>query len=381
MRAFSLARKLPHYGYEVILFASRVRVGISMLAHLEDDVRIEEMPDLLPRRIRNGGLSPIDTVMRMVRVLFHEVDLVQTFDHRPAVLFPALIAKLRWGAIWISDWADLWGVDGIGRTRGGIWGRLLTWFDEYFESRIRRWADGVTVIGTELYERAERQGARQEKLHTLPPGSNIDLIQPMSKVDAREVFHLPINSPILGFSGFAPYDQELLANVVIEFLNLNGDGWVIACGQVPILVSRLIAHHRFSSRFRDFGVLPFNEVGRCLACADVLILPYTDTSVNRGRFPNKFGDYLAVGRPVATNPTGDLGEIVLREELGIVVEENPLLMAQSITQLIHDHNMCERIGERARRYAEESNSWHVLAAEVSFFYQGFAGVGPGSLEE
>jgi hypothetical protein len=47
-------------------------------------------------------------------------------------------------------------------------------------------------------------------------------------------------------------------------------------------------------------------------------LPYPDNPRNRGRWPNKFGDYVALQRPVLTNPTGDVGVMVEKWNLGFL---------------------------------------------------------------
>ena len=54
------------------------------------------------------------------------------------------------------------------------------------------------------------------------------------------------------------------------------------------------------SRIITPGSIPYADLGRYLAAADVLALPLPDVANSRARCPIKFGDYLAAGRPVVS---------------------------------------------------------------------------------
>jgi glycosyltransferase involved in cell wall biosynthesis len=92
--------------------------------------------------------------------------------------------------------------------------------------------------------------------------------------------------------------------------------------------------------------------------------------VNAARFPNRFGDYLAAGRPIATNPTGDVGEIVEREQVGIVAPDEPRAFADAVLRLLDDPSASEAMGRRSRGLAETRYSWKALVEPLAGFYQG-----------
>jgi glycosyltransferase involved in cell wall biosynthesis len=106
-----------------------------------------------------------------------------------------------------------------------------------------------------------------------------------------------------------------------------------------------------------------------LACADVLLLPYTNRSVNRFRYPNKLGDYLAAGRPIVTNLTGDLGQLVADERVGLIAEDTPESFARAVQRLFDDESLREELGQRGRELAESKLDWRFLAAGLERFYQ------------
>ncbi len=368
MRSFSLARQLVPLGYEVTLVASRSTPGLSLRHSNEDGVQQIEMPDLLPRRVRHGGLSPMDILMRSTWLLSKRFDLIHAFDHRPAVILPALIGRRAKKALFVSDWADLWGSEGIASERSSNLGKLMGHLDDYVENRIRLRADGVTAISSDLDRRLDEQGVPKGLRMILPPGANLDLIRPIDKETARIKLGLPADTHIVAFSGFAPYDQTFLFQAILHLLRKDQRVRVISSGAVVASLADLAKREGFAKRVIQYGTLALDEIGTVLGAADVLLLPYLNTPVNRGRFPNKFGDYLAAGRPIVTHRTGDLGELVGREDLGILSSEIPEEFAEDVLKLLHSPAERLRMGRNARRFAEQHWSWKLRAQQLSAFY-------------
>ena len=366
MRGFSLARQLVSLGHSVYLLASRSQAGITSRATIKDGVRIVEMPDLFPTRARNGGLSPLDSLERMLWIGRRRFDIVHAFDHRPAVSFPSIVGRAR-GAILISDWADLWGEGGIAEERGGV-GRMLGRLDNFWERKFRQWADGATVITSHLGRRLEAFGMPAQRQLLLPPGANTDLIRPLNREEARRWYGLSADARIVVFTGFAPYDTDLLVSVVWRILFADPGTMVVASGRVPEALRVDLRRRGLDGRLRDLGVVPFADLEKVLACADVLLLPYANKEVNLGRFPNRFGDYLASGRVIVTNRTGDLGDMVEANRIAVLAPEAPDEFAGEVAHLLNDAPRCEEYALRARRFAEDALSWKALACRVEEFY-------------
>jgi glycosyltransferase involved in cell wall biosynthesis len=110
-----------------------------------------------------------------------------------------------------------------------------------------------------------------------------------------------------------------------------------------------------------------------LAAGDLMLLPFRDSPVNRGRYPNKLGDYLAAGRPVLTNRTGDLGQLVEQERVGALAGETGAAMAAVAFELLQDPDRLEELGRRARRLAETRMSWGQRAMELEAAYRRVVG--------
>jgi glycosyltransferase involved in cell wall biosynthesis len=368
MRSISLARQLVRLNHEVTLVASRARPGCRIRHTLIDGVDQFEMPDFLPGRVRHGGLSPVDLAFRSMWISARRFDVIHTFEHRPAVIVPALIGRSRAGSLFVSDWADLWGREGIAALRGSPLEKLLGRADGYFELQVRRRADGVTAISTDLFHRLEMLGISETRRMILPPGANLDLITPVDKVATRGVLGLPPAAIIVAFSGYAPYDQEFISQAILDLLRLDRQVLVISTGNFLSPPALSMQEAGWAGRVIQFGSLPLAENGVVLGAADVLLLPYLDKPINRGRFPNKFGDFLATGRPIVSHRTGDLGRIIEGKDFGLLSSEEPEEFARDVLNLAHSDADLERMGMNARRFAEQDWSWRLRAEQVRDFY-------------
>lgn len=364
-RAHSLGRHLVKRGHAVTLLAGGATPGVLKRGTLEG-VELVESFDLLPRRARESGLSAFDIASRFA-VLFREKwDLVHCFEHRPSVSLPGLVLRRTRRAACVFDWADLWGAEGIAAERGALARLSLGALDGFMENRVRHFADALTVINTALLQRA---GARfSAPVHLLPVGANSDLIHPLPQTEARRQLGLPFDRAIALHAGLAPYDITYLARSFIALAKMHPGALLVIAGRPFANLRREVAAAGLSDHVLELGMLDRTALTTAMACSDVLLLPYTDRAVNRFRYPNKLGDYLSAGRAIVTNRTGDLGKLVLEEDVGVVAEDTPEAFATAIKQLFDDQPRREELGRRGRALAESKLDWRFLAAGLESFY-------------
>jgi len=368
-RAWSIARGLAGRGVDVTLLASRRIPGPWPIESEVTGVRVIQMGDMFPIRVRHGGLSPMDVAGRLAFIRSRRYDLVHGMDHRPAVSIPALAARRRWGTPYIADWADLWGREGIAGERHGGAGRVLGLLDDRWESGLHRAADAATVISSYLERRVLGLGVPADRVCRLAVGANADIILPRAKEEVRRKYGIPLDAKVLVHTGFAPYDRDLLIETMRHVAVAKTAALLLLTGDDSDPVRAAIDRAGLAGRVRLFGNVAFEELGGVMACGDVMLLPLRNRPVNAARFPNRFGDYLAAGRPIATNPTGDVGEIVEREQVGIVAPDEPGAFADAILRLLDDRSACDAMGRRARGLAETRYSWKALVEPLEGFYQ------------
>ena len=367
MRAVSLARPLIEMGYDMTLIASRAYPGLTTRKSDWHGVHIIEMPDILPWRIRNAGLSPIDLASRLTHVWRGHYDLFHIFDHRPAASLPALW-RLNQNIPVVSDWSDLWGFEGFSEHRHEFMSVFLKWIDNSLEPYVHNKGSAVTAISEDLKKRATQLKVPSERVLLTQVGSNSDIIRPMDKAESRIKYGIPLDCPVVAYCGFSSLDMELLVDSFLKLVRLIPNVYLIMTGaQIPAF-DEVMRQHGTNQQVRHFGAVPYEQLGEILSCGDVMLLPYLNTTVNIARFPNRFGEYLAAGRPIATNRVGDHAVIVEQEQIGIATRPDAQSFAEGIASLLEMPNQLDEMGKRARLLAETRFTWKAIAAPVAKLY-------------
>jgi glycosyltransferase involved in cell wall biosynthesis len=364
-RASNFSRHLAKRGHRVTLMAmsptSRLRFNEQDL----DGVQLVETPDFMSGPLRSGW-DPWDVLRRAQWVRTRSFDLVHAVEARPVVLFPALVARQR-GAKLVMDWCDWFGRGGSVEERPSRLVRtVLRPVETFFEERFRTCADGTVVINPFLGRRAIQLGVRPETVRVIRHGADTDVL-PVSQATARSALGLADRLQLIGYVGtIYTHDAQLMAAafnrvhsrlpnarlLLVGYFNRHIEPWL----DDPSAVIRT-------------GWVTSEQVYQYLAASDLCWLPLRDSGANRGRWPSKLNDYMAVGRPVVAVGAGELVELIPRYQLGVATQEDADDLAAQTVALLTDGLRCQVLGEKARRAAEEVFSWTQVTDELEDFYR------------
>jgi len=176
---------------------------------------------------------------------------------------------------------------------------------------------------------------------------------------------LPENLYLLGYVGSDVGDIDLLIPFMHDLRGRHPEARLALMG--PKIRSLLTAYPQAQNDVLDFGLVPFEDLSQYLGACDAFVLPMRDTVFNRTRWPNKFGDYLAAGRPILCSPVGDVADFVREGECGIVwhnLEE----LSDAIAALMSDKESSLHMAQSARQLAEGRLSWRTLVKEFLGVY-------------
>lgn len=370
LRSLSLAQGLVKLGHQVTLWTSAKNLSFIPKFSKENGVLVIESIGLLPARFRKGGYDPFDVLFRSFVILFSKCDVTHSFNHRPAATFPALIKKIVFGRTqWFVDWADLWGKGGIADRRYGPFSFLTKTVDHYTEQLFIKLPDAVTPISDDLVRKALLMRQSKTKVFFLGVGANIEGIKPMELLVARKKLQFPKANTILAYLYVGTYDEELLAKTFVKLCTLRDDVTLMLLGpQLPSFEKIISKFPSVSKQIWRLGVVPREELAWYLASADAMLLPFANKEINLGKFPNKLGDYLAAGRPILANPTGEVKKILENYSVGALFPEKPELFAAGIAKALSNPKQLKVWGQNARKLAERL-SWRTVAKQLDGFYR------------
>jgi D-inositol-3-phosphate glycosyltransferase len=216
----------------------------------------------------------------------------------------------------------------------------------------------------------------RRKIVVIPHGA-YDIFFPngrISREDARARVGFPASRPTILFFGLIrrykglEYLTEAFARVQDALpeaiLAIVGD---VFRGDVAGYAdyTRLIAEVARGTNVRRVpGYVPLESVGNYLSAADVVVLPYTQTSQS-GVLLAAF----AAGRPAVVTDTGGLSETVADGFTGFVVPARDAdALATAILRVLRDPDAAEAMGRNSAREADTTYSWDRVAARTADLY-------------
>lgn len=370
-RSYSMAHALVQRGHQVTLLAITEKSRWGIKVSQWDGIRLIETPDLFWGKLRSGW--DIWDMLNRLYFLNHDksaYDLIHCRGTRPISIYPALYLSQKQKIPFLIDWIDWFGRGGLVEINRPKWSRLfLGWLETYYEEAFLIKAAGVTVISTALLERAKSLGVSHERICYLPGGTHPDRFLVGSKEECRNILGFSQSDPIIGFSSA---DSHLDLDIVMQSLAIVARKYpsvkLLITGQRSTKVFNLARIHQVADRLIQTGFLPIEKLPTYLSCADLFVLPFPATPYNLGRWPNKVGDYICLGRPIVSNPVGEIKTLFDRHCIGLLAEWNVEDFAQKIIQILDHPDLAHQMVQRALRVARDEYDWKILIIRLEDFY-------------
>ena len=286
-----------------------------------DGLQIISTPGVLPERWRRGGFSIIDAISKSFYTLFGKYDVIHvTGGHRPAQLVPCLVGKWLRGSAIIDEWWEWFGIEGIGGTRKGLVGKVISRYDSLLELPSKRFYDGVIAISGVL----KRRLGTSSNVIVVHGGAEPLPTECHDMIEARDQLGLGKELFIVGLSSFAEADLE--DNVIFleafERLAREYDHIRLFVTGKRSFVRECFGGTSYEDKIVYPGWLSFEDYNRYLCACSLFVLPLRNTPRNAGRWPNKIGDYVRANRPIISNPTGDIADLFSCYRIGVTCEES-----------------------------------------------------------
>ena len=360
-RARGLAKPLVRRGHDITVLAIHPTTRLRMVESEIEGFKVVESPDLLPG-IGRSGWDPWDTLRRTLWLRKQRFDIIHTIDTRPAVCLPALFARRSAGAKWVADWTDWWGRGGATTERKNqLVNAVMGPIEQLFEEKPRPYADGTVVISKALGERAVGLGIPASAQLYLPPGADPHDIRQTTIAEARASLGLAPSVPLLGYLGnIYPNDADLLFETL---RSLRHEARLVMVGDPGVEVPDDLV-----GRVDVLGRVPFGTMLDHLSACDALVLPMTDSTANRGRWPSKINEYVAVGRPTVACAVGDVASLISDHDIGLLCAPEAAEFAGQIDALLDDPARASKMGENARNLALNEYSQDAVAERLEHYY-------------
>jgi glycosyltransferase involved in cell wall biosynthesis len=230
--------------------------------------------------------------------------------------------------------------------------------------RVMTAAGGVIAVSREVAEHVRFQRLSHSNIYVIPNG--VDL----TRFDAEFSGRLTCGDFTIGFVGtLKPWHgvetliralPAVLERVPSAVLLIVGDG--PARTELERLAVEVLGEASCQIQFR--GAVSADQIPALLGQMDVAVAPY---HYRDGFYfsPLKVFEYMAAALPIVASDVGQLAEILVDGESGLLVRPNdPEQLASALTNLARDPALCETIGSNAREVVERSFTWRSVVNDI-----------------
>lgn len=382
-RAFGWAKFLIDAGH-VVTIACDGNKRFETHSSYEAGIKILETPSFMDGRLLGtrlsgmGGWGFLSIRARRAEVLRGNYDVVHSFEHYPSVVLPVYTtAGHKKVPVLLSDWCDHYGAGGFRDSydlyRMRILYRRLGKFPrtllDFLERDIRRRAAAVTVISSYLFDRVVQIGIDPKKITIIRGSVDTEKVKPIDKLKARDKVGIGRDQHIVTFLGTGQFDVDLALRAFVAVLREMPDARFLVVGKNTEPLDQTVKDLSLSNKVILTGWRPQDDLINYLSSTDVFVLPMRENLVNQARWPNKIGEYMAIGRPTVCSRVGDVAELVEQERIGLISENDPVQFGKTIFTLLKDEQLANEMGRRARRVAERQFDIAVQGSQVEQLYQ------------
>jgi len=232
-----------------------------------------------------------------------------------------------------------------------------------FEKQTIRGSDRVFVINQGLKDYAVEMDGDVNKISVIPAGVDFEKFNPQTDGSSiREKYGIKKDDILLFFMGWI-YDFSGMKEVA-ESLSSNDNEniklMIVGEGDLYKPLSKMKSENNLNEKLILTGKIPFEEVPKHIASADICLLPAYKNEIMMNIVPIKIYEYMAMGKPViATNLPG------LKKEFGnnngIIYIENPEQTLEKAIYL-YENYMIKSEGNKASLYSQDQD-WNKITNE------------------
>jgi len=388
-RSYENSRKLLERGHSVTIVCGSYVAGMTGLSgEFRRGARRGEVDGIdvielrLPYANQQGFLARSMVFMRFAArsiwiALTEKYDVVFATSTPLTAAIPGIVASIFRRKPFVFEVRDLWPElpKAMGVIRNPVLLKLLDWL----ERAAYRAADSCIGLSPGIVEGIQRKAPAGRRVTLIPNGCDLDFFNATESSAIR--FPRATDGQLVAvFTGAHGLANGLAAvlDAAAELLQRERNDiqiFLIGDGQQKEGLVRRAETDKLSN-LTFLNSVPKTTLAEMLVDADIgLMILANVPAFYFGTSPNKFFDYIALGLPVVNNYPGWLATMIEDEEIGIAVTpESPSEFADALVYLADNPVIRQRMGERARQFAERQFGREGLSNLVVTEIEGAAGL-------
>lgn len=365
IRSYEFARGLVKRGHKVtILTGSKLNDSI-VNKKKKNDEYIEGVHIIYLKTSYSNYMlfkkrlySFVDFSLRatLVGLRLKKYDLIFATSTPLTVAIPGIILSFLRRVPMIFEVRDLWPEVPIqmGVIKNFLLIKLLRWFEVF----IYRHSNHIIALSPGMVKGVLATGVARNKVTMIPNYCNLNFFKP-KKSNINDLEKLEYNNnPIIAYCGAISYanNLELIIYAAEKLQEMSNQVIFVIAGE-GMLKSKLekLAKVKKLKNVIFLGKINKYEVVELYRKAIACLVLFKNLPILSTNSPNKFFDAISTGKPIITNMSGWIGELVENNKIGFSLEnDNPQAIVEAIEKLINmNKNQLEEMGKNARKLAVE----------------------------
>ena len=333
-----------------------------------DNVHVEHMP--LARLPGPAGM--LETSLGMLRAALQtKPDVVHAFKPKGYSGLAALLLDLLHPRLpWVQDTDDWEGWGG--------WNELLPYpapmkhFFAWQERTLPRRGGAVTVASRTLETQVWGFGIAPARVVYLPNGIVPQRRALPPAAVARSRLGLPADPIVLLYTRFWEYPLTDMIELLLVLRARRPDARLLVIGDgeqgEAAALGDLAARAGVADQLDVRGWAEQATIEAAMAAADVAVMPFADTLMNRAKCSVKLLELLRSGVPVVASRVGQAVEYIVHGGTGLLVEPGGVPLALGAIELLEDAARRRTMGAAAATDVLERWNWIQMAERAEKAY-------------
>ncbi len=244
------------------------------------------------------------------------------------------------------------------------------------ESRVCRRAEAVVTISKGLEREFAARGVPNDRIHLVPNGVDIETFAPRSPAPGwRASLGLSEGPLILYLGAIRRYEGlEVLLDAFGVLRKHSPTSQLLLVGEGEDRGRVAARAAALGPGVRLLPPVPHSSVPEYYAGADIIAYPRLSTRATELVTPLKPLEAMAMGKAIAASDVGGLREILTDGETARLFRAGSVDgLADALLDLLSDEGERRRLGEAARRLAQERFDWPTVAGRYVEVYRAVGG--------
>jgi glycosyltransferase involved in cell wall biosynthesis len=237
-----------------------------------------------------------------------------------------------------------------------------------FEKAALKGADKILVINKGLKDYSVEMGGDINKISIISAGVDLERFNPQVDGSAiREKYGIKKDDILLFFMGWI-YEFSGMKEVAESLSTTDNEKiklMIVGEGDLYEPLLKMKSEKNLDGRLILTGKVPFGDIPKYLAAADICLLPAYKNEIMKNIVPIKIYEYMAMGKPViATKLPGIMKEFGGGN--GIIYVDEPEAVLNEVVALI-ENGRFQEYGLKACRFIG-ANSWDMIVDDFELCF-------------